>query len=102
MGLSAMTAPFFERPTLEAKVEVEIKRYAEAKGWWCVKFVSPGLRGVPDRLFIRRGRHVFIEIKRPDGKPPTAQQLKRHREMRAHGAEVHWVDAVDAAKEILK
>lgn len=96
-----MSKPFFERPALEAKVEAEIKRYAEAKGWWCVKFVSPGLRGVPDRLFIRRGRHVFIEVKRP-GEEPTEQQYKRHREMRAHGAEVHWADNLDAVKEILK
>lgn len=96
-----MTRPFFERPALESKVESETKRYAESRGWWCVKFVSPGLRGVPDRLFIREGRHVFIEFKRP-GEEPTEQQYKRHREMRAHGAEVHWTDNLEQAKEILK
>lgn len=96
-----MSAPFFARTVLESSVESEIRRYAEKRGWWCVKFVSPGLRGVPDRLFIRNGRHVFIEIKRP-GEKPSAQQSKRRREMRKHGAEVHWVDNAAAAKEILQ
>lgn len=94
-------ATFFERTVLESSVESGIRKYAELRGWWCVKFVSPGLRGVPDRLFIRNGRHVFIEIKR-SGEEPTTQQSKRHREMREHGAEVYWVDSVEAAKEILK
>lgn len=96
-----MSVPFCERPILESRVESEIKKYAQSRGWWCVKFVSPGLRGVPDRLFIRRGRHVFVEIKRP-GEEPTMQQLRRHRDMREHGAEVHWVDNLDTAKEILE
>lgn len=93
--------PFFERTVLESSVESQIKDYAERRGWWYAKFTSPGLRGVPDRLFIRGGRHVFIEVKRP-GEEPNVQQYRRHRDMRRHGAEVHWVDNVQDAMEILK
>jgi hypothetical protein len=74
--------------------------FAESRGWWQAKFVSPSKRGVPDRIFIRKGRVVFIEFKRR-GKEATTQQKKRHREMRAHGAEVYVVDNLAEAKRIL-
>lgn len=86
---------------LESKVEADICAYAQRRGWWASKFVAPGQTGVPDRLFIRRGRHVFIEVKRP-GEEPTPKQYAKHDEMRVYGAEVHWVDSLDDAMEILK
>lgn len=86
---------------LESKVEGESMRYAERRGWWQAKFVSPNQRGVPDRILIRAGRVIFIEFKR-HGEEPTRQQLKRHREMREHGAEVFVIDTLEEAMEILK
>ena len=84
--------------------EIEIERpacaYAESRGWWQAKMVSPGLRGVPDRVFIRAGRVLWIEFKAP-GEDATEQQKKRHREMRAHGAEVHVIDNLADARRIL-
>ena len=85
---------------LESEIEAEVRLYAKRRGWWVAKFVSPGLRGVPDRIFIRNGRVIFIELKR-NGKEPTTQQLKRHREMREHGARVYWSDSLDDCMEIL-
>jgi hypothetical protein len=86
---------------LESQIEAEIREYAILRGWWAAKFVAPGQTGVPDRLFIRRGRHIFLEIKRP-GEEPTPKQYSKHKEMRAHGAEVYWVDNLEDAKAILK
>ena len=86
---------------LESEIEAEIRQYALRRGWMVLKFVSPGQTGVPDRLFIRRGRHIFLEIKKP-GEEPDAKQLSKHREMREHGAEVYWVDNLKDAMEILK
>ncbi len=86
---------------LEKVVEKEIKALAIRLGWLCWKFVSPGLRGVPDRIFIRDGRVVFIEVKRP-GETPNDQQTLRHMELRVAGCEVYWVDNVRAARVILK
>lgn len=86
---------------LESEIESDITDFAEVRGWWQAKFTSPGLRGVADRIFIRRGRHVFIEIKRP-GEEPTLQQQKRARDMRSAGAEVVWVDSLEKARAILR
>jgi Holliday junction resolvase len=82
----------------ESKVEKEITKYAKATGWWQAKFVSPSKRGVPDRVFIKNGIVLWLEIKRP-GEVPTAQQALRMTEMKKYGAIVAWVDSFDEAKE---
>lgn len=48
-------------------------RFAEA-GHVCLKFVSPGFPGVPDRLLLtNRGRVLFIEFKAPAMAPRRTQ-----------------------------
>lgn len=84
----------------ESQIEKDIRLYAKRRGWWVAKFVSPGLNGVPDRIFIRRGCVIFIEVKKV-GEEPTTQQAKRHKDMRDHGAKVYWVDNLEDAQEIL-
>lgn len=95
---------------LEYVIERAVVALAKLRGWWVCKFVAPGLRGVPDRLFIRGGadrcrccgrpRVVFIEFKRP-GEEPTKQQLHRHEELRALGVEVYWTDDKEKALALL-
>lgn len=84
----------------ESKVEKEIREYAEATGWWQAKFVSPSKTAVPDRVFIRGGMVLWMEVKRP-GEEPTAQQYYRMKEMKKYGAIVCWVDSFESAKEWL-
>ena len=88
------------RKKLEKDLEGQCCDYAEATGWFTCKFVAPGTRGVPDRVFIRRGVHVFGEFKKP-GEVPTPQQLLRHKKMRQHGAIVFWWDNYDSFKRDL-
>lgn len=90
-----------ERSELERDVEGEITKWAKANGWLVRKFVSPGLRGVSDRFFLKAGRHVFLEIKRW-GERPRPQQLKRMREIREHGGEAYWVDNAADAVAVLR
>lgn len=86
---------------LESEIESATIDFAEQRGWWVAKFVSPGQRGVPDRILIRRGRVLFLELKRPK-KKPTSQQKKKHEEMRRFGAEVHWINTLEQAYDLLK
>lgn len=85
----------------ESDIEADITDFAEVRGWWQTKFTSPSLRGVTDRLFLRRGRVIFLEVKRP-GEEPTPQQQKRMRDIKSHGGEVYWVDSLEQARGILK
>ena len=77
----------------ESLLERKLVRAIKNKGGMCLKFVSPGTRGVPDRLCLMpSGRLVFVETKAPTGRP-TPLQLKRHQELRALGFEVLVIDS---------
>ncbi|MCZ4652721.1 VRR-NUC domain-containing protein [Gordonia amicalis] len=59
-------------------------------GVMCLKFTSPGHIGVPDRLLLGHDASgvavtLFVEVKRPGGKPRPSQ-INRITEMRDHGA----------------
>lgn len=92
---------FFKPSDLESDLQSDIIDFAHLRGWFAVKVVSPSRRGMMDVVAIRKGRTVWIEVKRP-GEEPRPQQAKVARDMRAHGAEVHCVDNMDAARELLR
>lgn len=49
----------------ESTLEQNIKKRIENRGGLCLKWVSPGFTGVPDRIAIfPGGRIIFIEVKR--------------------------------------
>ena len=79
----------------ETRVESNLITRIEKLGGKCWKFVSPGNRGVPDRLvLLPGGRAVFIELKAPK-KKASLQQLKRISELKALGFEVEVLDTVE-------
>ena len=94
----------FDKPAkapLESDLQADIIDFAHVRGWFCEKVVSQSGRGIMDLYALRRGRHVWIEVKRKD-EEPRPQQAKRAREMKAQGAEVYTVDSLDRAREILR
>lgn len=89
------------RPLLEKDVQAKCVAKARAQGWWARKFSSaPGNTSVPDYIFGRDGVVVFVEFKRPGGKP-TPKQLDEHRRMREAGLMVYVCDDIDSFDEIL-
>lgn len=84
--------------TIEQKL---IKRVRE-KGGLCLKFVSPGMRGVPDRIILLpAGRLIFVEVKAP-GMTPRKLQKAVHGELRALGFSVIVLDSVEGIEEVFK
>ena len=58
----------------ESKLEKKLREYAEGKGCMFLKFVSPGRKGVPDRIvFGPNGRVVLLELKARTGSLSPAQ-----------------------------
>jgi len=54
---------------LESSLEDLLRIGVEEAGGSCLKLVSPGRRGVPDRIVLMPGgRIVFVEMKAPTGK----------------------------------
>ena len=79
----------------ESGIESKVCEYAKLKGWLCMKYTSPGNRGVPDRLFFKDGQTVMVEFKSEEGKLSAAQkvQIKLHRE---HGMQVEVISSIEA------
>lgn len=94
--------PFYERRTLERRdVEKPAIDYAYKRGWWHTKVGALTRNSQPDDLFVRRGVYLWIEFKKP-GEEPTAQQLKRHDDMRKHGMDIRWTGDLKQAMEWLR
>lgn len=83
----------------ESYIESQSTKFAKANGWLSYKWVSPGNAGVPDRIFIKAGRVVFVEFKAAGQKPRPLQVLHGNRLM-SQGCEVHYIDSIAQAKEI--
>lgn len=53
---------------LEKELEKKFIRAVEARGGKCLKWTSPGMTGLPDRIvLLPGGRLCFVEMKRPQG-----------------------------------
>ena len=71
---------------IEKQVEQALRKAVRDRGGLALKFVSPGLAGVPDRIVLMPNRHVaFVELKAP-GTPAAGKAEK--------AAGVAWVSGV--------
>jgi len=76
----------------ETAVEKYLRDEVKKLGGRAYKFVSPGNRGVPDRLVLLPGGHtLFVELKAP-GKTSTDLQKKKQQDIRRLGFDVSVVD----------
>lgn len=85
----------------EKYVEQKLVTKTKKMGGLAVKFVSPGLDGVPDRLILFPGGKVaFAELKAP-GKKIRPLQEKRKRTLEGLGFRVYVIDNVEQIGGIL-
>jgi len=84
----------------ERRIEHKVCDWAQKNGWYQRKFSSPNHRGVPDRVFVKHGRVVFVEFKTVKGRA-TPLQLREIRLLRAHGVEAYVCRTVEQGIEIL-
>lgn len=69
----------------ESDIESYLRKRVEANGGKCWKWVSPGRRGVPDRIVLMPGGVVaFVETKSP-GKTERPDQILVQRILRRLG-----------------
>ena len=86
----------------ETAVEKRLKTKVERMGGQAWKWVSPGARGVPDRIiFLPGGRTVFIELKAPGKKPDPIQEY-RIRQLRDLGQRVEVLDSLEAVDRFIE
>ncbi len=85
----------------ESQIEKKLKDRVEAIGGKCMKFVSPGMCGVPDRICLfPGGQVVFVETKVPGGRLKPLQR-KRHQELQELGFKVLVIDSEKQIEEVM-
>lgn len=72
----------------EKKIEQRLVKKVKEKGGLCLKWVSPSMTGVPDRLVIHNSRVIPVELKDPKGKLSARQELMI-KELLARGVKTH-------------
>ena len=82
---------------VERKLVAEVKK----RGGLAVKFVSPGLDGVPDRLVLLPGEKMaFVELKAPGGSMRLLQK-KRAKQLIGLGFRVYCIDRAEMIGGVL-
>ena len=87
----------------EASIESYLRSQVRKAGGQCLKWSSPGMTGVPDRIIIMPGgRMAFVELKAP-GKRERARQVYVQDLLRRLGCTVYSsVDSKDKVDRIIR
>ena len=81
----------------EARIEAAVNNYAEQRGFLVRKYVSPNVRGVPDRIYWGHGECFLMEFKTPNG-VLSGHQEREIKRLKDHGAKVFVVDSIEAGE----
>jgi len=85
----------------EREIEEKLRVESQKRGGLAMKFVSPGLVGVPDRIVILpQGKLGFVELKAP-GEKPRKIQVRRIEQLKKLGFLVYVLDDKEKIGEIL-
>lgn len=85
----------------ESRIEQLLVMKVKKMGGMAVKFISPGLDGVPDRLVLfPGGRCAFVELKAP-GKKMRPLQVKRKKQLEILGFPVYVIDEIEKIGGVL-
>jgi len=86
----------------ENRIEKRLKKEVEKIGGKALKFVSPGVSGVPDRIvLLPHGKMIFVELKAP-GKKLSVIQEYRAKQYRALGFDVRCIDSTELIMKLIE
>lgn len=86
----------------EAKLERRLKREIKKRNGLALKFTSPGMAGVPDRIILLPGGLIyFVELK-ASGKKLRPLQKKRAEQLQALGLSVYCIDSDETLDSFLQ
>lgn len=87
---------------LEKDIEKALVKKVKALGGLCIKFISPSMMGIPDRIvLLPKAKLGFVELKRPGGKARPIQ-IKRIKDLKKLGFKVFVLDEKENIDEVIK
>lgn len=79
----------------ERDIEQQLVKAVKKTGGLCLKFISPSMNGVPDRLLLMpNGRAAFVELK-STGQKMRALQKRRKEQLERLGFSVFCIDSTE-------
>lgn len=87
----------------ESTIERQLTQWAKEMKIYTRKFVSPGHRGVPDRVFCGPVGLLFLELKAPGKKPEPIQELEIDliNKTKCLSVKAAWADNLNVAKALV-
>lgn len=86
----------------EQKIERRLRKEIELIGGKALKFVSPGVSGVPDRIvLLPGGKVIFVELKAPGKKLSPIQEVRK-KELEKLGFKVKVIDSIEKVLDFIK
>ncbi len=86
----------------EKHLEQILTKEVKKLGGLALKFVSPGVAGVPDRIvLLPNGKIVFVELKAP-GKKMRPLQIKRKEQLESLGFLVYCIDSLNGIEDFVR
>ena len=86
----------------EKTVEQRLMKAVRQSGGLALKFISPNMNGVPDRLLLLPGgRIAFCEVKAP-GEKPRPLQMYRMEQLKKLGFRVYVSDSKEQIGEMIR
>lgn len=87
----------------EKDIEQKLRKKVEALGCLCLKFVSPGFTGVPDRIILMPGGEIFfVETKAPGKKERPRQEYVQKQLRRMGFIVISPVDSNEGIDRVVK
>ncbi len=80
------------RKESEKNIERKLRERVKKKGGWCIKLLPGIINGLPDRICLMPGGHVFFVETKSTGDKPRPIQLNVHSRLRKLGFPVYIVD----------
>lgn len=86
----------FKIKVTESDIKEQVKDYLNLKGWFHFPLTA-GLgsyKGLPDRIAVKNGRVLFLEIKKPGGEQ-RPEQINFERDITYQKGEYYLIDCLE-------
>ena len=87
----------------ENDIKLQVKQYLSLMGWFSFPLTAGmgSYKGAPDRIAVKGGRVLFLEIKKPVGWKHSDPQKQFQKDIKEHKGEYYLIKSLEDLIEII-
>ena len=87
----------------ENDIKLQVKQYLSLRGWFHFPLTAGmgSYKGAPDRIAVKGGRVLFLEIKKPVGWKHSDPQKQFQKDIKEHKGEYYLIKSLEDLIEII-